>query len=84
MIRTAPRAAVTHTTADLITLGVLSLLLPYLLRRLLRATPGARHVRTFVRRIPDLRPRQPRSMEIANVFIGAYLKAATVGRDPGL
>jgi hypothetical protein len=81
----AKRVAATDTTsADRLTRTFVALLVPHVTRRVLRKAPGARHVRTVIRRAPDFRPRQPRSMVIAGALVSAYLRAATAARHTHL
>jgi hypothetical protein len=73
-------AAMDKASADQLTRTLVTLLLPHVTRRMMRRTPGVRHVQTFVRRVPDFRPRQPRSVAISVALISAYLKAATAAK----
>ena len=73
-------AALDKPSADQLTRALLSLLVPHVRRRMVRSTPGVRHVQTFIRRVPDFRPRQPRSVAISSALISAYLKAATAAK----
>lgn len=79
----ANRAVATRTSpAGRLALELLGLVRPRVTRRIVRSTPGVRHVRVVVRRLPDLRPRQPRSVAIAGALLGAYLRAATAAKHP--
>ncbi len=82
--RTDRVAAADKASADQLARTFATLLLPHVTRRVLRKAPGARHVRVVVRRIPQLRPRQPRSVAIASALLSAYLRAATAARHHDL